>query len=210
MENVLLQSGELEGTVNAIEELESEIEPLGVLDGDVCMPEKEEVVKLANAPKINEITLSAAAWVNENDKRHSQIVEVKDVTNKSQVDLTPDVQQLEVFYEKDVTFVTKNKSSVVTVYAVGQKPANDYTIQATLTDVDVPDGTEIWGVTVGTPISTEKLAEKLEEFSPLPTITENDNGKVLKAQGGKWAVQEDETSEALSNLEIEELLKNFT
>lgn len=136
MENVLLQSGELEGTVNAIEELESEIEPLGVLDGDVCMPEKEEVVKLANAPKISEVTLLADAWSGE-DNLYRQVVEIEGVTENSQVDLTPSVAQLLVFYNKDLSFVTENEGGIVTVYAIGQKPANDYTIQVTITEVTV-------------------------------------------------------------------------
>jgi hypothetical protein len=53
------------------------------------------------------------------------------------VDLTPDVQQLAVFYDKDLTFVTENEGGVVTVYAIGQKPTSDYTIQVTITEVEV-------------------------------------------------------------------------
>ena len=53
------------------------------------------------------------------------------------MDLTPDVEQLAVFYEKDLCFVTENEGGVVTVYAIGQKPANDYTIQVTITEVAV-------------------------------------------------------------------------
>ena len=41
------------------------------------------------------------------------------------------------FYEKDITFVTENEGGVVTVYVIGQKPTNDYTIQVTITEVDV-------------------------------------------------------------------------
>lgn len=194
-------SGTLQGEITAEKTLQGEMKAEGQLEGTLQMPKKMIV---ENKPKINDVTLLADAWVSEEDKRHSQIVEVKNVTNKSQVDLTPDVQQLEVFYEKDLTFVTKNLSSVVTVYAVGQKPTNDYTIQVTLTEVDVPDGTAIWGITVGTPMNPESFG------TPLPTIAEEDNGKVLKAQGGKWLAQEDEVAEPLSNIEIEELLKNFT
>lgn len=66
---------------------------------------------------------------------YSQIVAVEGATENSQVDLTPSVEQLVVFYEKDLTFVTENEGGVVTVYAIGQKPANDYTIQVTITEV---------------------------------------------------------------------------
>ena len=203
-------SGTLQGEITAEKTLQGEMKAEGQLEGTLQMPEKVVVEKSVDKPKINDVTLLASAWVTEEDKRHSQIVEVKDVTNKSQVDLTPDVQQLEVFYEKDVTFVTMNLSSVVTVFAVGQKPMNDYNIQVTLTEVDVPDGTAIWGVTVGTTISPKSLVEKLDIGETLPAVTDEDEGKILKAQGGKWTVEEDETAEALSNIEIEELLRNFT
>lgn len=198
-------SGTLQGEITAEKTLQGEMKAEGQLEGTLQMPEK---VIVENKPKINDVTLLADAWVSEKDKRHSQIVEVKDVTNKSQVDLTPDVQQLEVFYEKDLTFLTENLGRVVTVYAVGQKPLNDYTIQVTLTEVDVPDGTAIWGITVGTPISPKAIEEKLE-IDTLPPVTENDEGKILTVQGGKWTADADE-NRSLTNLEIEKLLNNFT
>lgn len=181
-----------------------------ILEATIDMPKEKEVVKFANAPGIDEVTLWASAWVSGEDKRHSQVVEIESATNKSQVDLTPSDEQLAIFYTKDIGFVTKNESGKVTVIAIGQKPENDYTVQVTLTEVNVPDGITIWGVTVGTTISPESLVEKLDIGETLPTVTNGDEGKILKAQGGKWTVQEDETAEALSNLEIEELLKNFT
>lgn len=86
--------------------------------------------------KIGFVTLLASKWVGE-DHLYSQVVDIEGVTENSQVDLTPDVQQLLVFYEKDLTFVTENENGVVTVYAIGQKPAGDYTIQVTITEVEV-------------------------------------------------------------------------
>jgi hypothetical protein len=44
--------------------------------------------------------------------------------------------------------------------------------------------------------------------SDLPAVTEKDEGKVLTVQGGRWTAQEDE--EPLTNMEIENLLNNFT
>ena len=87
-----------------------------------------------NAPKIGEVTLLSSAWVGEG-KLYHQIVDIEGVTENSQVDLTPSVQQLSVFYEKDITFVTENEGGTVTVFVIGQKPANDYTIQVTITEV---------------------------------------------------------------------------
>ncbi len=86
--------------------------------------------------KIGEVTLLASAWNGENSP-YSQVVNIDGVTENSQVDLTTDVQQLAIFHNKDLAFVTENYGGVVTVYAIGQKPTNDYIIQVTITEVDV-------------------------------------------------------------------------
>ena len=93
---------------------------------------------LANSSKamIGEVTLRADAWVGE-ESPYSQVVEIEGATENSQVDLTPSAEQLARFHEKDLAFVTENEDGVVTVYAVGQKPQNDYTIQVTMTEVTV-------------------------------------------------------------------------
>lgn len=90
----------------------------------------------AKAAKLGVVVLLADAWVGENNL-YSQVVSIEGVTENSQVDLTPDVQQLAIFREKDLAFVTENVDGVVTVYAIGQKPMNDYTVQVTITEVDV-------------------------------------------------------------------------
>lgn len=86
--------------------------------------------------KIGEVTLLASAW-DGTDNMYSQIVDIDGVAENSQVDLTPSVEQLAVFHNKDLAFVTENDGGIVTVYAIGQKPVNDYTIQVTITEVDV-------------------------------------------------------------------------
>lgn len=88
------------------------------------------------AARIGYVTLLAANWVGDTSP-YSQVVSIEGVTPNSQVDLTPSVEQLAVFHNKDLAFVTENEGGVVTVYAVGQKPTNDYTIQATLTEVEI-------------------------------------------------------------------------
>ena len=83
---------------------------------------------------IGEVTLLASEWVGEASP-YSQVVTIAGVTENSQVDLTPSVEQLAVFHHKDLAFVTENEDGVVTVYAIGDKPMNDYTIQVTITEV---------------------------------------------------------------------------
>ena len=98
----------------------------------------EDLKSFHNQPvlRIAEITLPAANWVGTSNL-YSQVVNIAGVTEYSQVDLTPSVEQLAIFYDKSLMFVTENEDGVVTVYAIGQKPENDYTIQATITEVSV-------------------------------------------------------------------------
>ena len=86
--------------------------------------------------RIADIDLLAAAWIGDASP-YSQVVNIEGVTEYSQVDLTPNIEQLVIFYEKDLGFVTENEDGVVTVYAIGQKPENDYKIQVTITEVNV-------------------------------------------------------------------------
>lgn len=111
------------------------------LEGGYVGTEEEFVIDFVNSmnanlsySKISEVTLLADKWVGETSP-YSQVVDIVGSTINSQVDLTPSVAQLAVFYEKDLAFVTENYNGVVTVYAIGQKPQNDYTIQVTLTEV---------------------------------------------------------------------------
>ena len=100
------------------------------------MPTKVESNTSATSARIANVTLNASDWVGDASP-YSQVVNIDGVTAYSQVDLTPSVEQLAVFHEKDLAFVTENEGGVVTVYAIGQKPENDYTIQATITEVQL-------------------------------------------------------------------------
>ena len=96
----------------------------------------QQMAEVVNKPvaRIGEVTLTTDGWSGTGNL-FSQIVTIDGITPNSQVDLTPDAEQLAIFYEKDLTFVTENDNGVVTVYAIGQKPQNDYTIQVTITEV---------------------------------------------------------------------------
>ena len=85
---------------------------------------------------IGEVTLKADKWIG-TASPYSQVVQINGVTENSQVDLTPSIEQLAIFHNKDLAFVTENVDGVVTVYALGDKPTNDYTIQVTITEVYV-------------------------------------------------------------------------
>jgi hypothetical protein len=84
--------------------------------------------------RVVNIDLPADGWTG-SDKRWEQVVSVPGSTINSEVNLTPSMDQLEVFYEKDLTFSTVNRSGVITVQVIGQKPQNDYVIQADVVEV---------------------------------------------------------------------------
>ena len=84
--------------------------------------------------KLTQVTLPAANWKGA-ESPYSQVVEVEGVSVNSMVNLQPSVEQLEIFHDKDIAFSTENDGGVVTVYAIGDKPSNDYTFQATIVEV---------------------------------------------------------------------------
>lgn len=90
--------------------------------------------KVASPVPVTSITLLASAWTGSGNL-YSQVVEIEGVTEYSQVNLNPSVEQLVIFHDKDLAFVTENEDGVVTVYAIGDKPTNDYTIQVSITEV---------------------------------------------------------------------------
>ena len=87
--------------------------------------------------RLANITLLASAWKTDAENLHSQVVTISGITEHSKVDLLPSVEQLAIFYNKDVMFIPENEDGVVTVYAIGEKPVQDYTMQAQITEVTV-------------------------------------------------------------------------
>lgn len=51
---------------------------------------------------------------------------------------------------------------------------------------------KIVGVTVGTSMSPKRIAEQFNDGTTLPMVNEEDEGKILKVEDGKWAAQEDD------------------
>lgn len=87
-------------------------------------------------PRVTEVTLLASAW-NGTDSFYSQVVTISCATPYSKVDLLPSAEQLAILHDIDVAFVTENEDGVVTVYAIGEKPTMDHTMQAQITEVVV-------------------------------------------------------------------------
>lgn len=84
--------------------------------------------------KISSVTLFADRWYG-TTSHYSQVVSVSGATRKSKIDLNPTVEQLVIFYNKDIAFVIENDNGVLTAHCIGQKPTSDYTMQVTITEV---------------------------------------------------------------------------
>lgn len=119
--------------------------------------------KVAPPAPVVGVTLLASSWVG-SGKRYSQVVSIDGVTGNSKVNLTPSVEQIAIFYDKDITFTTENDGGVVTVYVIGQKPENDYMIPADIVEVAC-DGGKIYGTTVTTPMNPEQLSPDLTGYA---------------------------------------------
>ena len=103
---------------------------------DTTLNQRLTALEQRGASRLGSVTLRANNWVG-TASPYSQVVTIAGVTENSRVDLAPDVNQLAIFHQKDLAFVTENEDGVVTVYAIGDKPTNDYTIQATITEVTI-------------------------------------------------------------------------
>ena len=147
LKGTMSANGTLNATMSASGTLKATARTEGVLTGHLTtsLTNDSKVKEIVQAileesniksAKIGIVNLPASEWTGDNNL-YSQIVYIDGVTEHSQVDLTPDIEQLVIFYEKDLTFVTENDGGVVTVYAIGQKPTNDYAIQVTITEVSV-------------------------------------------------------------------------
>ena len=83
---------------------------------------------------LTSITLPVADWVGEASP-YSQVVHIEGTTKRSQIDMHPSVEQVEALKEKVLAFTVKNNDGVITVYAIGDKPTDDYVFQATIMEV---------------------------------------------------------------------------
>jgi hypothetical protein len=111
-------------------------EAFGNIDNRLQAVERNSGGGEAKAAHIAYIDLLSAKWQG-GDNLYSQVVDIAGVTEYSKVDINPSVEQLAIFYKKDIAFTTENEDGVVTVYCIGQKPADDYTMQVTITEVNV-------------------------------------------------------------------------
>lgn len=84
--------------------------------------------------KMTGITIPASGWKGAVSP-YSQTVTVDGISVGSMIELQPDKDQLEQLRAKGIALTTENDAGIVTVYAIGNKPTEDYVIQVTLVEV---------------------------------------------------------------------------
>lgn len=84
--------------------------------------------------RVDNINVLASAWKG-GESPFSQVVELNSVSIRSKVDLQLSAEQNEITARYGIAFTTENNGGVITVYALGNKPTEDFTIQATITEV---------------------------------------------------------------------------
>jgi hypothetical protein len=96
---------------------------------------ENEMYTNTSAVQIAYVDLLASYW-HGTESPYAQTLVIDGTTENSKIDLNPSVDQLVKFYEKDIAFVVENDDGVITAYAIGQKPLDDYTMQVTITEVN--------------------------------------------------------------------------
>lgn len=126
------------------------------------------------------VTLRASAWQGSNGEYY-QVVSVDGVTTTTKVDLQLTDEQVIIFKDKRVTFLTENDGGVVIIKAIGDKLTNDYTLQATVTEVE-SDDTVIRGNVVATPDPRPNL-NQTDPTKPDYVIGAVEFGEAFNAMG---------------------------
>lgn len=104
------------------------------------------------ASTLTVVRAAAADWKGATSP-YSQEVEVDGISLNSKVDIQFSLDLLEKLYNQDIRFTIENRSGVVTLFAVGDKPAVDCEFQATVSEVVAvgdADGSVIRGNTIAT------------------------------------------------------------
>ena len=160
------------------------------------------------------VTLNANSWTGNGDM-YSQVVVIPGVTSCTKVDLQPTSEQLAEFHYKVLAFVAENEGGIITVYAIGDKPTDDHTIQVTLTEVAASD--KIRGNTVGTSMprsnveqtdprradyveGVEKLVKSINGITP--DASGNVSGSIVCTTSGASILVNDASDGFLQGLRI--------
>ena len=89
-----------------------------------------------NTPKLTTVTILASGWEGTSSP-YSQTVSANGVSENSKLDLQPTPAQTIELQEAEISLMAANDNGVVTIYAIGDKPISDMTMQMLITEVTV-------------------------------------------------------------------------
>lgn len=90
----------------------------------------------ASVPKLTNVTMPAADWQG-TESPYFQVVACNGVDINSKLDLQPTPLQIVELQDKEISLMATNTNGVVTVYAIGNKPTSDITMNVLVTEVAV-------------------------------------------------------------------------
>ena len=90
----------------------------------------------ADAPKLTTVTMLASAWEGDSNP-YSQVVTCSGVNVNSKLDLQPTPNMIVELQDAEISLMLTNNQGVVTAWAIGNKPTEDYTIDALITEVTI-------------------------------------------------------------------------
>ena len=131
-----IKSIEVDGVAHAIKDETARTSIDNLLREVQALIGRVEAVEQKAPLKVTDVTLLAESWQLEDDGSYSQVLDIPGTTAKSLVEFQFTMAQLLVLHEKDVAFSTKNVGGVIVAKAMGTKPANDYTVQATIQEAE--------------------------------------------------------------------------
>ena len=88
------------------------------------------------APKLTTITIPVSGWKGTSNP-YSQVVACNGVNVNSKLDLQPTPSQIVELQDAEISLMATNNNGVVTVWAIGNKPTSDYTMDVLITEVVV-------------------------------------------------------------------------
>lgn len=89
------------------------------------------IVGYASVVRRVNIELLAANWEGDASPYY-QTVEIANITENSKIDLQPTPEQLSWMMDEEIYFTTKNTDGSVVVYAIGEKPTEDFAVDSNL------------------------------------------------------------------------------
>lgn len=125
-------------------------------DGAMTQKATNEAIKKAindNLPKLQSVTISKDSW--KGSGPYTQVLSgLSNITANSKIDIQADATTINKIVDGGFSLTAKNSNKTITIYAVGDKPTIDLTLQLAVTEVTKKASSDVvWGnpFVAGTP-----------------------------------------------------------